>query len=93
MNDHADAFRALLGAIQPDRVVGTIIVGGRPLARLEIDDLNNGLPTFTMVTACGRCNAELTRDVVDVREYGARQEALLEAQRDAASSHYQERHP
>lgn len=78
----------VLRATMPDE----IIVGGDVLARLECRDLNNGLPTFRMITRCSSCEAQLTRDTVDVRDYEARKAGLLRRQHGAATRHYQAHH-
>lgn len=78
----------VLAALSPD----VVVVGGDVLAKLEVRDLNNGLPTFRMITRCAKCGAQLTRDTVDVRDYDDRRAGLLRRQFTAATRHYQAQH-
>lgn len=78
----------VLRALAPDGIV----VGGDVLARLEVLDLNNGRPDFRMITRCARCDRQLTRDTVDVRDYDSRKAGLLRRQHAAATRHYQREH-
>lgn len=78
----------VLLATMPDRIV----VGGDVLARLLVDDLNNGRPSFRMFTRCALCDAQLTRDTIDVRDYEKRQAGLLRRQHAAVTRHYQREH-
>lgn len=84
----ARLLREVLAAMSPD----VVVVGGDVLAKLEVRDLNNGLPTFRMITRCADCEVQLTRDTVDVRDYDARRDGLLRRQHTAAIRHYQREH-
>lgn len=89
MADPLDKILAeVLRATMPD----SIVVDGDVLARLECRDLNDGTPTFRMLTSCKQCGAQLTRDTVDVRDYEKRAPGLLRRQEAAATRHYQREH-